>query len=90
MNKTDLIDYVKTQTGLGKAECEKAVGAVFQGIAEALEKKEEVSFVGFGSFIVIKREARDGRNPRTGEIIQIPTSNIVKFRPGKGLKAKVA
>lgn len=86
MNKGDLIQFVKEGTGLAKTESEKAVNAVFDGITSALQKKEGASFVGFGSFTVVQREAREGRNPRTGEKLQIAASKQVKFRTGKALK----
>lgn len=89
MNKGDLVQFVKSHAGLGTTDSEKAVNAVFQGIASALKKKEEASFVGFGSFVVVKRNAREGRNPRTGEKLKIAASNQVKFRPGKALKESV-
>jgi DNA-binding protein HU-beta len=89
MNKSDLIDFVKDQAGFSKTDSEKAVNAVFEGIASALKQKEEATFVGFGSFVIVQREAREGRNPRTGEKLHIPASNQVKFRPGKTLKESV-
>jgi DNA-binding protein HU-beta len=64
MNKGDLIQFVKDKTALSKTDSEKAVNAVFEGIASALQKKEEATFVGFGSFAVVKRKAREGRNPK--------------------------
>jgi len=89
MNKGDLIQFVKDHTSLSKADSEKAVNAVFEGITTALTRKEEATFVGFGSFSPVEREAREGRNPRTGEKLAIPASTQVKFRAGKGLKERV-
>ncbi|MGL6188309.1 MAG: HU family DNA-binding protein [Holosporales bacterium] len=86
MNKGDLVNFVKEKTGFGKAECEKVVNAFFEAVTDALRKKEEVSFIGFGSFSVAKREAREGRNPRTGEKLTIAASHQVRFKPGKTLK----
>ncbi|MBY0263873.1 MAG: HU family DNA-binding protein [Holosporales bacterium] len=90
MNKGDLVSFVKDQTKLSKADSEKAINAVFEGISCALQKKEEAAFVGFGSFLVVEKKAREGRNPQTGEKIHIAASNQVKFRPGKALKDSVA
>lgn len=89
MNKSDLIDHVVNKVGLTKKQAEEAVNEVFGGIAETLEKKQDARFVGFGTFSVANRKAREGRNPRTGETIKIPASNAVKFTAGKELKATV-
>ncbi len=86
MNKGDLVNFVKEKTGLGKAECEKVVNAFFEAVTDALRKKEEVSFIGFGNFSIAKREAREGRNPRTGEKLIIAASHQVRLKPGKTLK----
>ena len=90
MNKGDLIQFVKENTGLSKADSDKAVNAIFEGVSQALSKKEEAAFVGFGTFSVVEREAREGRNPRTGEKMHIQASSQVKFRPGKTLKDRVS
>jgi DNA-binding protein HU-beta len=90
MNKADLVQFVRSKTALSAVDCEKVIAAVFEGISGALERGEEVSFIGFGSFAVGERSARTGRNPRTGETIQIPASKQVRFRPGKVLKDRVA
>lgn len=89
MNKNELIDAVAAATGLTKADAEKALEAVFGSIGDALKKGLEVRLVGFGTFSVTKRAASEGRNPRTGEKIQIPASKLPKFRAGKGLKEAV-
>ncbi len=89
MNKSDLINFVASQTKLTKADSERAVNSVFQGITQTLGSGNEARFVGFGSFTVTKRAARAGRNPRTGQVIQIPASKSPKFRPGKELKQAV-
>ena len=86
MTKQELITYISEKTGLNKQMSEDALNATIQGITEALHKGDEVSFVGFGSFSVINKKARDGRNPRTGETIKIAASKAVKFKAGKGLK----
>jgi DNA-binding protein HU-beta len=89
VNKNELIDAVAAATGLTKADAEKALEAVFESIGDALKKGLEVRLVGFGTFSVTKRAASEGRNPRTGEKIQIPASKLPKFRAGKGLKEAV-
>lgn len=86
MNKSDLVDAVAAESGLTKADAAKAVDALFETITEALKKGDEVRLVGFGTFAVAKRAARTGKNPRTGEEIQIAASTQPKFKPGKGLK----
>ena len=89
MNKTDLIAYVAQQSGLTKTDSEKAVNAVFAGITSSLKSGKEAAFVGFGTFGIIKRAARAGRNPSTGAVIQIKASKQPKFRAGKNLKEAV-
>ncbi len=86
MNKNDLIAKVSTSTNLSKADATKAVDCVFDSIAETLKAGDEVRLVGFGTFSVSKRAASTGRNPRTGDTIQIPASKQPKFKAGKGLK----
>jgi DNA-binding protein HU-beta len=86
MNKNEFIDRVSEMAGINKAEAARAVDAVFDAVTEALRKGDDVRLVGFGTFSAAKRAAREGRNPRTGEIIQIPASIQPKFSPGKGLK----
>ena len=86
MNKNELVDAVSTVASLKKADAAKAVDAVFDSIAEALKQGSEVRLVGFGTFHVAKRAASEGRNPRTGEKIQIAASKQPKFKPGKQLK----
>ena len=89
MNKNDLIAAVADSTGLSKSDAAKAVDSVFDEITTALTKDDEVRLVGFGSFSVANRAASQGRNPRTGEPMQIPASRQPKFKAGKGLKAAV-
>lgn len=86
MNKNDLVAVVAEAAGLSKADANKAVDAVFDGITGALKKGDEVRLVGFGTFAVAERAASEGRNPRTGEKIAIAASKQPKFKPGKGLK----
>ncbi len=86
MNKNELVDAVANIASLKKADAVKAVDAVFESIADALKKGTEVRLVGFGTFSVGKRAASEGRNPRTGEKIQIAASKTPKFKAGKQLK----
>lgn len=89
MNKNDLIGAVADASGLSKADSLKAVEAVFDTISSALKNGDEVRLVGFGTFSVAKRKASTGRNPRTGEPMNIKASSQPKFKPGKGLKDAV-
>lgn len=89
VNKVELVDAVSASSGLSKSDAGKAVDAVFDSIAAELKQGSEVRLVGFGTFLVTKRAASEGRNPRTGEPVHIPASNQPKFRAGKGLKDTV-
>ncbi len=89
MNKNDLVAAVADNAGLTKADAGKAVDSVFDAIADALKKGDDVRIVGFGTFAVASRKATTGRNPRTGETIQISASKQPKFKAGKGLKDAV-
>jgi|TARA_Y100000588_G_C14191398_1_gene898169 DNA-binding protein HU-beta len=89
VNKNDLIASVSDGAGLSKADAGKAVDAVFNSITGSLKSGTEVRLVGFGTFSVSRRAASQGRNPRTGEPIQIKASNQPKFKAGKGLKDAV-
>ncbi len=89
MNKQDLIAAVADSAGLTKAAAAKAVDAIFDAITETLKSGDEVRLVGFGSFSVSERAATTGRNPRTGEAIQIAASKNPKFSAGKALKDAV-
>jgi DNA-binding protein HU-beta len=89
VNKNDLVAAVAGKTGLSKADCTKAVDGVFDAITDSLQAGTEVRLVGFGTFEVKRRAASKGRNPRTGEAIDIPASNQPKFKAGKGLKDAV-
>ncbi|GAB6929956.1 HU family DNA-binding protein [Paenibacillus sp. JCM 10914] len=86
MNKSDLVTHVAESTELSKKDATKAVDAVFDAISEALQSGDKVQLVGFGNFEVRERSARKGRNPQTGEEIEIPASKIPAFKPGKALK----
>ena len=89
MNKNELIGAVASTAGISKSEASGAVEAVFGSISSELSSGGEVRLVGFGTFMVADRKATTGRNPRTGEAIQIKASKQPKFRPGKSLKESV-
>ena len=89
MNKNDLISSVAESSGLTKADAGRAVDGVFESIASALSSGDDVRIVGFGRFSVANRAASTGRNPRTGEEIQIPASKQPKFKAGAPLKSAV-
>lgn len=89
MNKTEFITALAEKTGMKKTEAEKAVKGFTELIAETLRDGEKVSLVGFGTFEVLEREAREGRNPRTGKTMTIPASKAPKFKAGRGLKEAV-
>ncbi|MBL9011520.1 MAG: HU family DNA-binding protein [Alphaproteobacteria bacterium] len=89
MNKNELIAAVADKTNLAKGDATAAVEAVFDVVTAALKEGDEVRVVGFGTFVVTQRKAGKGRNPQTGEEIDIPASKAPKFRAGKQLKEAV-
>ena len=89
MNKNDLVAAVAGNSGLSKADAAKAVDGMVDAITSSLKSGSEVRLVGFGTFSISRRSATTGRNPRTGETIQIKASNQPKFKAGKALKAAV-
>lgn len=89
MSKAELVSYVATKTKLTKADAQRALEAVLAGIGSSLKKGDDVRLIGFGSFAVQKSEAREGRNPRTGEKIKIKARKRPVFRAGKELKESV-
>jgi len=89
MNKAELIEAVAARSDLSKSDAGNAVDAVFGAIESSLSRGDSVSLIGFGTFSVSDRAARTGRNPRTGETIQIAASRAAKFKAGKGLKDAV-
>ena len=89
MNKAELIDAVADGADISKADATRAVDAVVDQITSALKKGDQVTLVGFGTFAVKDRAARTGRNPRTGEAINIPASKVPGFKAGKALKDAV-
>ena len=89
MNKVELIAAVAEKSGLSKKDAEKAVAAVLESVVEAVAKEDKVQLVGFGTFEVSERAAREGRNPATGEAMTIKASKSPKFKAGKALKDAV-
>ena len=89
MNKDDLIAKVANSVGVSKTDAAKSVDAVFSNITSSLKGGNDVRLVGFGTFVVANRAATTGRNPRTGESIQIAAKKVPKFRAGKALKETV-
>jgi DNA-binding protein HU-beta len=89
MNKTELIDALAVESGLSKADSGRALESLIATVQKSLKKGEDVSITGFGKFSVVKRAARTGVNPRTGEKVKIRASKAPKFTAGTGLKASV-
>ena len=89
MNKGELVEEVAGKVGLTKKETGDVVDAITSAITDTLAMNERVTLVGFGTFQVMERKARRGKNPRTGEDIQIRTRKVARFRPGKSLREKV-
>lgn len=86
MNQADLIESVAAASGVKKTEADKVVRAAFDAISQALARGEEVRLAGFGIFEVAERGEREGRNPRTGDVVTIAASKAPKFKPAKQLK----
>ncbi|HLU62069.1 MAG TPA: HU family DNA-binding protein [Gammaproteobacteria bacterium] len=89
MNKAELIEAVAASADLSRADATKAVEAVLATVTDALKKGDQVTLVGFGTFLVKERAARTGRNPQTGQTIQIAASKVPGFKAGKALKDAV-
>ncbi len=89
MNKSELVDAVSNAAELSKTDAARAVDGIIGAITQALKSGDQVTVVGFGTFLVRQREARAGRNPRTGETIQIKASKVPAFKAGKALKDAV-
>lgn len=89
MNKTELIDAIATDAEITKADAKKALEAFFSNVEKALKQGDKVAIVGFGSWSVSKKEAREARNPRTNEIIKVAAKNVVKFKAGSELSDAV-
>lgn len=86
MNKTELVGQVAGETGMTKKDVEKVVAAFFDTVEGALKEGDKVQLIGFGTFEVRDRQARKGRNPQTGEEINIPATRVPAFKPGKAIK----
>ncbi|MGH8500054.1 MAG: HU family DNA-binding protein [Methylococcales bacterium] len=89
MNKSELISAIAEVSGLAKADAGKALDGLIAAVTDALKSGDSVSLIGFGTFVVKKREARTGRNPQTGQAINIKEANVPGFKAGKGLKDAV-
>ncbi len=89
MKKVELVEAVAEEAGLTKADATRAIDATFAAITKALANGDKVPLVGFGTFAVSRREAREGRNPRTGETVRIAARNAVTFKAGSALKDSV-
>lgn len=89
MNKGEFVEAVATRAGMSKVDAAGAVDAVLDSLTAAMKDGEQITLVGFGTFLVRKREARTGRNPRTGEPLEIAASNVPSFKAGKALKDAV-
>lgn len=89
MNKTELVNAIAEESGLTKADAARAFDATMSSVTTALKEGDSISLIGFGTFSVKERSARTGRNPQTGETIQIKASKIPSFKAGKTLKDAV-
>lgn len=85
MNKSELIDAVASKSGLTKANSAKALDAILSSIQGALKSNDAIQLIGFGTYSVEERAAREGRNPRTGETLKIAAKKVVKFKPSKNI-----
>lgn len=89
MNKSELIDAIAERSGLTKADTTKALNGFIEAVSDAMKQGDDVVLVGFGTFSVKDRAARTGRNPKTGETLEIAASKVPSFKAGKGLKDAV-
>ena len=89
MNKSELVDSIAEKSGLNQTQAADALNAMMESVGEALENNDTISLVGFGTFSVKDRKARTGRNPKTGDELQIPASRVPHFKAGKGLKDRL-
>jgi DNA-binding protein HU-beta len=89
MNKADIIDAMAEDAGISKAQAKKALDSFTNSVSDTLAKGGRISLVGFGSFSVSQRAAREGRNPQTGATIQIAAKNVARFKPGAELNEKL-
>lgn len=90
MTKAELVDQMAKDAGISKVAAGAALASFIDGVTKTLKKKDgKVTLVGFGTFSKVRRNARKGRNPQTGEVIKIKAANVVKFKPGKSLRETV-
>ena len=89
MNKAELVARLAKDTKLSKVTSEHVLNSFLNNVRSALKKGQSVTLVGFGTFSVVKRKSRSGRNPQTGRTMTIPAKKVPKFKPGKGLKESV-
>jgi len=89
MTKAELVSQIAKDTELSKADAERSLNAFMDNVTKTLKKDGKMTLTGFGTFEVVKRKKRKGRNPQTGETIQIKARKVVKFKPGKALREKV-
>jgi DNA-binding protein HU-beta len=89
MNKAELVNEIANQTGLTKAKSSEVVDSIINSIQDTLKKGDKVTLVGFGTFGTAKRKARQGRNPKTGKVINIPSKTVAKFKAGAKLTESV-
>jgi DNA-binding protein HU-beta len=89
MNKADLVNAIAKETGLSKVKSGEALDAFVTAVSESLKNGDKVTLVGFGTFTTSQREARKGRNPKTGEVINIPSKRVAKFKAGSELTKSV-
>lgn len=89
MNKTDLVNSIAKETGLSKTKSNEVVDAFVNAVSESLKNGEKVTLVGFGTFATTERSARKGRNPKSGEIIDIPAKTVARFKAGTSLNKHV-
>lgn len=89
MNKSELVEAVASGAGLSKVHAAKAIDALTSSITKAMKKGEKITLVGFGTFAVGRRKARNGRNPKTGATIKIPARKVARFKAGKALSDSI-
>ena len=89
MNKAELVEAVSDKAGITKKQAGSVIDAITDTVKETLSKGERITLVGFGTFHVMERKAREGRNPRTGKKLEIPAKKVPKFRAGKNLREAV-
>lgn len=90
MNKAELVDAIASKAGITKTQANEAIDAFTETVVKTLKKGDRVTLVGFGTFSVAERSARNGRNPATGETIKIKAKRVPKFKPGKEFSTKIA